>query len=371
MRRHPRERRLGLLALYLVTREAALVDGLVDLLIETVHKIGVKAERRTAAALVRDVERVHGPRSACSSTSSRRRSTCPSTPSARRSSPSRARASCVRSWLSIAPAAAGTGRCRPRCAALTPATTGACCRGSWRRSTSVPTTPLTGRCWRRSSGSVEREPRASGCCGSGTGCRSGASCPGRVATVPHRGGRTRRAHLADRLRGLRPQGAARTPARQRDLGGRRRATPQPGRGPAPGLRGASRCLTHDGLGLSRDAGAFTAALRAEMTGTLRRLDAELPWNRGVRLRHRCDRIAVGRPAPQPEPPGLEALKAEVDRRWPMTALIDLLKGERSERARHRLPRCLRHLRRAGGARSGHPAAAPAALPLRAGRPAPG
>ena len=60
MRRHPRERRLGLFALYLVTREAALVDGLVDLLIETVHKIGVKAERRTAAALVRDVERVHG-----------------------------------------------------------------------------------------------------------------------------------------------------------------------------------------------------------------------------------------------------------------------------------------------------------------------
>ena len=63
-----------------------------------------------------------------------------------------------------------------------------------------------------------------------------------------------------------------------------------------------------------------------MTGALRHLDAELPWNRGVRLRHRGrNRIAVGRPTPQPEPPGLEALKAEVDRRWPMTALIDLLK----------------------------------------------
>lgn len=60
MRRHPRERRFGLLTLYLVTREAALACGLVDLLIERVHKIGVKAERRAAAALVRDVERVRG-----------------------------------------------------------------------------------------------------------------------------------------------------------------------------------------------------------------------------------------------------------------------------------------------------------------------
>ena len=33
---------------------------IVDLLIETVHKIGLKAERRAAAALVRDIERVHG-----------------------------------------------------------------------------------------------------------------------------------------------------------------------------------------------------------------------------------------------------------------------------------------------------------------------
>ena len=89
---------------------------------------------------------------------------------------------------------------------------------------------------------------------------------------------------------------------------------------------ARRDAYYDGLGLSRDASAFTTALRAEMTGALQRLDAELPRNRGVRLRHRGrNRIAVGRPAPQPEPPGLEALRAEVDRRWPMTALIDLLK----------------------------------------------
>ena len=106
MRRHPRERRLGLFALYLVTREAALVDGLVDLLIETVHKIGVKAERRTAAALVRDVERVHGKERMLVDIAEAAVGQ-PEAPSVRRSSPPRARARCVRSWRSIAPAALG------------------------------------------------------------------------------------------------------------------------------------------------------------------------------------------------------------------------------------------------------------------------
>ena len=137
MRRHPRERRLGLFALYLLTREAALVDGLVDLLIETVHKIGVKAERRAAAALVRDVERVHGKERLLVDIAAAAVDH-PDDPVRTAIFPVAGEGLArVRSWLSIAPAAAGTGRCRPRCAALTPATTGACCRGSWRRSTSA------------------------------------------------------------------------------------------------------------------------------------------------------------------------------------------------------------------------------------------
>ena len=58
MRRHPLARRL--LALYLLSREAAPACGLVDLLIETVHKIGVRAERRVLSALTEDIERVDG-----------------------------------------------------------------------------------------------------------------------------------------------------------------------------------------------------------------------------------------------------------------------------------------------------------------------
>ena len=60
MRRHAQARRLGMYAIFLMAREAEITDGLVDLLVETVHKIGVTAERRTTAALARDIERVTG-----------------------------------------------------------------------------------------------------------------------------------------------------------------------------------------------------------------------------------------------------------------------------------------------------------------------
>ena len=60
MRRHAQPRRLGLLTLYLLSREAALVDGLVDLLIDTVHRIGVRAEKRVLGVLASEIERVHG-----------------------------------------------------------------------------------------------------------------------------------------------------------------------------------------------------------------------------------------------------------------------------------------------------------------------
>jgi hypothetical protein len=60
MRRHAPARRLGIYAVFLMAREAEITDGLVDLLLETIHKIDVKAERSTLAALTRDIDRVFG-----------------------------------------------------------------------------------------------------------------------------------------------------------------------------------------------------------------------------------------------------------------------------------------------------------------------
>jgi len=60
MRRHSRGRRLGLLAVYLMSRRAQMIDRLVDLLIEIVHRIGSKSRRKVIGRIARDIEKVHG-----------------------------------------------------------------------------------------------------------------------------------------------------------------------------------------------------------------------------------------------------------------------------------------------------------------------
>ncbi|HMU22589.1 MAG TPA: DUF4158 domain-containing protein, partial [Sphingorhabdus sp.] len=58
MRRHVPARQLGLYAVYLMAREAQLTDAMVDLLIETVHKIGSRSKRKVVGDIAKDIERV-------------------------------------------------------------------------------------------------------------------------------------------------------------------------------------------------------------------------------------------------------------------------------------------------------------------------
>ncbi|WP_336975178.1 DUF4158 domain-containing protein [Sphingobium aromaticiconvertens] len=60
LRRHPDRIRLPLLAFYCVPREAEIVDGLVDLLIQITHRITVKAERRVVTELLEEAKAVRG-----------------------------------------------------------------------------------------------------------------------------------------------------------------------------------------------------------------------------------------------------------------------------------------------------------------------
>ena len=53
-------RRVASLCDFLIAHETQVVDGLVDLLIDAVHEIGMKAERKAAKALARNVERING-----------------------------------------------------------------------------------------------------------------------------------------------------------------------------------------------------------------------------------------------------------------------------------------------------------------------
>lgn len=80
------------------------------------------------------------------------------------------------------------------------------------------------------------------------------------------------------------------------------------------------------LALPEDPEPFIAQLQEQMETALSRLNQTLPDNPKVRLRTQGkNRIVVTPYDPQPEPGQLEHLKAEVNRRWPMTSLLDVLK----------------------------------------------
>jgi len=60
MRRHSYTRRLGLSALNLMHRRAEIIDALIDLLLEIIHRMQTRSRRRVVGAIARDIERVHG-----------------------------------------------------------------------------------------------------------------------------------------------------------------------------------------------------------------------------------------------------------------------------------------------------------------------
>jgi hypothetical protein len=60
LRRHPQPLRLTLLAVFCVLRSQELTDTLVDVLLQLVHRISSKAERRAEHELLDDFKRVSG-----------------------------------------------------------------------------------------------------------------------------------------------------------------------------------------------------------------------------------------------------------------------------------------------------------------------
>jgi hypothetical protein len=60
LRRHPERIRLPLLVFYCVPREAEIIDGLVELLLEITHRITVRAERRVVEELLEEYRQVRG-----------------------------------------------------------------------------------------------------------------------------------------------------------------------------------------------------------------------------------------------------------------------------------------------------------------------
>jgi TnpA family transposase len=88
-----------------------------------------------------------------------------------------------------------------------------------------------------------------------------------------------------------------------------------------------RAACYERLGLPMQASDFVEGLRVELADALSALDHGMPHNPGVRLDPRRRHPIIVSPLdPQPEPPGLAAIKAELGRRrWPMTGLLDVVK----------------------------------------------
>lgn len=60
IRRHPPHIRYALLAIFVYVRSREITDALVDLLIQTVHKIGAKAEKTVTKKFIEEIKRVSG-----------------------------------------------------------------------------------------------------------------------------------------------------------------------------------------------------------------------------------------------------------------------------------------------------------------------
>jgi TnpA family transposase len=91
---------------------------------------------------------------------------------------------------------------------------------------------------------------------------------------------------------------------------------------------AHRIPYYQALKLPLEADRFIADLQTEMREALRTLDAGMPSDQLVRIgrkRKKDGWITVTPFEPQPEPANLIALKAEIFATWPMTSLLDMLK----------------------------------------------
>jgi TnpA family transposase len=89
---------------------------------------------------------------------------------------------------------------------------------------------------------------------------------------------------------------------------------------------AQRALHYEALNLPLEADHFIAALQVEMREALQTFNDGLPGNRLVRISDQHGgRITVTPFDPLPEPPNLTALKAEILATWPMTGLLDIVK----------------------------------------------
>ncbi len=320
MRRHTLERRLGLLAVYLMHRRSQLIDGLIDLLLEVVHRLGTRSRRKVIQGIASDIGAVHGKE---------------------------------RLLVEIAVAAldhpdgrvedvifpiAGAAKLRAvidehRAKGTLDARIQQTMRSSYASHYRRMLPPLLQVLQFRSNNAMWHPILTAlsvivRFAETGRRVVSERDVPAGVipgkwrSAVIDENGRVNvvsfelcvLTQLRERIRAkeIWIEGADRYRNPDNDL---------------PGDFDTRRDAYYADLGLSQDAKSVVAGVKAELEKELRLLNATLPDNDKVRLRWGGgeNRISVTPLSPVPEPPGLAALKAEVARAWPMTGLLDVLK----------------------------------------------
>lgn len=320
MRRHTPQRQLGLYAIFLMVREAQITDSMIDLLVDTVHKIGVRSKRKVVAGIARDIEKVYGKERllfdiAGVSVASPEGRVCDVIfPVAGREKlmaiirEHRAKGTLERQiyhvmrgsyanhyrrilpqLLSVLEFRSNNVMHRPVLDALDWIRRAL---GSHRRvfyRNEVPIEGVIPAKWR--SAIIGKDGRIN--------CISYELC---VLT-----------QLRERIRAkeIWVAGADRYRNPDEDL---------------PEDFAVKRAAYYGALDLTQDAQAFTLKIRAELEQELRLLNAEIPSSDKVRiLWGGRNRISITPYEPLPEPQGLRTVKAEIGQRWPMTELLDVLK----------------------------------------------
>ena len=319
MRRHAPEKRLGLLAVYLMHRRSQLIDGLVDLLLEVVHRLETRSRRKVIQGIATDIGAVHGKE---------------------------------RLLVEIAMAAldhpegriedvifpiAGATKLRAvidehRAKGTLDARIQQTMRGSYANHYRRMLPPLLRALRFRSNNAmwhpiltalnlIVRFAEAGRRVVSENDIPAGI-IPGkwRSAVIDENG----RVNVVSFELCLLTQLRERIRAKEIWIeGADRHRNPD---NDLPGDFDTRRDAYYADLGLSQDARGFVAGVKAELEKELRLLNATLPDNDKVRLRRGGEnRVSITPFAPAPEPLGLATLKSEVARAWPMTGLLDVLK----------------------------------------------
>ncbi|MFK5978777.1 MAG: Tn3 family transposase [Rhizobiaceae bacterium] len=320
MRRHDQKRRLGFYAVYLMNREAHIVDDLIDLLVETIHRINARSKRKVISGIARDIEKVYGKERLLVDIAT----AAMFKPNGRVSDVIFPVAGQVK-LAAIINEHRAKGTLEKRIYAVMRGSYASHYRRMLPNLLSVLEFRSNNAVWRPILEALDWIKRMQG-----SGCRYVPENDVPTLDVIPKKWRSAVIDTDGRINRISYElcvlSQLRTCIRAKEIwvvGADRYRNPDDD---LPKDFEIKRQDYYAELKLTQDAKEFTRDIRAKLECELRLLNAEMPSNDKVRILWRGDnRISVTPYKPLPEPTGLTAIKAEIGQRWPMTGLLDVLK----------------------------------------------